>query len=248
MIQQMIFFIRSVSSRPIHRSTFFEEYFLEQNSNNNDSRFIYLIGNVKHAKHVKIWSKISRIVGMDRKFRHRPQQQHSRDEIWIDGPLSSSSEIWIDGPPIRSSRRKSPLKSSRSHSSKPSSFSPPLSSTILNDNSADTESIISSHCHLPVLPVFKDHSLLPFRSTLPRKNDSIETTNTTKLNEEMENLEKALERFVIPQDRSSTREDNLLKSNSSRRIDRLSSLMSHEEKNKRLSRILSPTRFDQLLM
>ena len=76
------------------------------------------------------------------------------------------------------SRKKSAPKhrstSHRQYTSKhPILPSPPfLSSTVLHQDNEqspsvnfDTESIISSHCHLPVLPVFKDHSLLPFRST-----------------------------------------------------------------------------------
>ena len=211
-------------SRPILPSTItslLNDYLFDPNVN----RFVYLIGTVKHEKQLKTWMKISRKLSLN-KCRHRNQE-----EIWIDGPLSHSSEIWIDGPPVIST------------------FSPCLSSTIVQDNQIETESVISSHCHLPVLPVFKDHSLLPFRSTLPRTKENCSQfdlrSSTTKLNEEMENLEKALERLVIP---SNLDDQQVNRRKSFNRIDQLSSLISHDEKNKRLSRILSPTRFDQLFM
>ena len=181
-----------------------------------------------------------------------------KEEIWIDGPLSSPQEIWIDGPPEFSSHSRA----------KPSILSPKpvlLSSNLSGkdsfSNNFDTESIISSHCHLPVLPVFKDHSLLPFRSNdpLPRtKLSSSEPTktidlklSTNQLNDDMELLEKTLETLLIPssivpianeRDSSSSNQPSL------HPIDQLSSLMSSDEKNKRLSRIVSPTRFEKIFM
>jgi hypothetical protein len=157
-------------------------------------------------------------------------------EIWIDGPLSSTPalmEIWIDGPPeFYSSSPKVPRRQvctkPRSHSHRQSSskskpsigpmkppLSPFLSSTVLDQPidepkpsvTFDTESIVSSHCHLPVLPVFKDHSLLPFRpiQTLPRQKLSTSAiskldlrSSTNQLNDDMERLEKTLEILLIP--------------------------------------------------
>ncbi|CAF5189023.1 unnamed protein product, partial [Rotaria sp. Silwood1] len=37
-----------------------------------------------------------------------------------------------------------------------------------------------SHCHLPVLPVFKDHSLLPFRSNQTTTTTSSSSSSNTK--------------------------------------------------------------------
>jgi len=198
----------------------------------------------------------------------------NNEEIWIDGPLSSPNpkrEIWIDGPPEFCShspkilsKKSLPKHRSTSHrhytSKHPILPSPPcLSSTILhhdNDQSSpsvncDTESIISSHCHLPVLPVFKDHSLLPFRSnqTLPRTKPSpIDLKlSTNKLNDDMELLEKTLETLLIPSPIVPIKNDNeSTMTKSLNRIDQLSSLMTNDEKTKRLSRIVSPTRFDKL--
>jgi hypothetical protein len=180
----------------------------------------------------------------------------NKEEIWIDGPLSSSNgkkEIWIDGPSKKSHRRYKP--------SILSPKSPLLSSTISHKDSSsinfDTESIVSSHCHLPVLPVFKDHSLLPFRSnqTLPRTKPLInESTkldlrlSANKLNDDLELLEKTLENLLIPTPIvpiTNENESNI--SQSLNRIDQLSSLMTNDEKSKRLSRIVSPTRFEKLL-
>ncbi|CAF4251696.1 unnamed protein product, partial [Rotaria sp. Silwood2] len=205
---------------------------------------------------------------------------HNNKEIWIDGPLSSTnskSEIWIDGPleiyspSIKFHRKKSKSKSrSNTHcqhtpKAKTSIISskPPLpsfqSSTILqkdNDKSLstinfDNESIVSSHCHLPVLPVFKDHTLLPFRTnqmleiTKPLKIDL--KLSTSKLNDDMEMLEKTLETLltpspIVPIDNNK----QSLMCQSLNRINQLSSFMSNDEKTKRLSRIVSPTRFDQV--
>jgi len=200
----------------------------------------------------------------------------NNEEIWIDGPLSSTNpkkEIWIDGPPefCSHSSKILPVKhrsnSYRPHKPKPkTSFLSPkhplLSSTILpqqttNSSSPnfDTESIISSHCHLPVLPVFKDHSLIPFRSnqTLPRTKPLItESTkldlrlSTNKLNDDMEMLEKTLETLLTPSPIVPIKTDDTNLTQSLNRIDQLSSSMSNDEKTKRLSRIVSPTRFDKL--
>jgi hypothetical protein len=203
---------------------------------------------------------------------------HNNEEIWIDGPLSSSNskkEIWIDGPsqfcshsPKILPKKTAPKHRSTSHrqytSKHPILPSPPfLSSTILHQDNEqtpsvnfDTESIISSHCHLPVLPVFKDHSLLPFRSTqtLPRTKPLInEPTkidlklSANKLNDDMEMLEKTLETLLIPSPIVPIQNDKeSIMTKSLNRIDHLSSLMSNDEKTKRLSRIVSPTRFDKL--
>ncbi|CAF1689134.1 unnamed protein product, partial [Adineta ricciae] len=127
----------------------------------------------------------------------------------------------------------------------------------------DTESVVSSHCHLPVLPVFKDHSLLPFRShqTLPRTKPLIAPTesskldlrlSTNKLNDDMEALEKTLETLLIPSTSDPTgnkkdHHDSASITQSLNRIDQLSSSMSTNEKTKRLSRIVSPTRFEKIL-
>ena len=125
-----------------------------------------------------------------------------RDEIWVDGPLADrSSKVKLRAKPMP------PLASSSPH---------------CLDDAMETESVVSSHCHLPVLPVFKDHSLLPFRSNQTRP------LSPNQVNDDMEFLEKTLETLLVPT--SSTL------------------IMSPDEKNKRLSRIVSPTRFDQLLM
>ena len=106
---------------------------------------------------------------------------------------------------------------------------PLASSPQFLDDPMETESVVSSHCHLPVLPVFKDHSLMPFRSnqTLPKNNNRTRPLSPNQVDDDMEFLEKTLETLLVPTS---------------------SPIMSHEEKNKRLSRIVSPTRFDQLLM
>ncbi|CAF0829659.1 unnamed protein product [Rotaria sordida] len=201
---------------------------------------------------------------------------HNNEEIWIDGPLSSinskKTEIWIDGPfeyhsPInkyhrKKSKSKIHSKSIRQHTSKSKNsilLSKPsfLSSTIIekdNDESSsitnfDNESIISSHCHLPVLPVFKDHTLIPFRSNelfdikKSLKNDFKSSTN--KLNDDMEILEKTLETLLIPSSINNDKQQSII-SQSLNHIDQLSSYMSNDEKTKRLSRIISPTRFNQV--
>lgn len=181
-----------------------------------------------------------------------------QDEIWIDGPYSSPQEIWIDGPrQFHSHTKPSPSRA------KPSILSPKstilAASTLLTkdsssmNNNFDTESMISSHCHVPVLPVFKDHSLLPFRSneTLPRTKSSINDStkidlklSTNQLNDDMELLEKTLETLLIPSPIVPIVNEN----QSVHRIDQLSSLMSTDEKSKRLSRIVSPTRFEKILL
>ena len=190
----------------------------------------------------------------------------NKEEIWIDGPLSShqsKKEIWIDGPPEFCSQTNRP-RSSSYRQVKPSILSPkhPFSSstTAQKESSStnfDTESIISSHCHLPVLPVFKDHSLLPFRpnQTLPQPKPLLTETpkldlrlSTNKLNDDMELLEKTLETLLIPSPIVpvvNEKDSNI--SQSLTRIDQLSSMMTNDEKSKRLSRIVSPTRFEKIL-
>ncbi|CAM4765474.1 unnamed protein product [Rotaria magnacalcarata] len=210
----------------------------------------------------------------------------NNEEIWIDGPLSTKnpkSEIWIDGPiefysPTSKLRHKKSKLKPRSNSHRHSKskakapilspkhqLAPPvLCSTILqqeNDEPAsanfDSESVISSHCHLPVLPVFKDHTLLPFRSnqlvqiTKPLK---IESSNidlrlsVNKLNDDMEMLEKTLETLLIPSPIVPNQNDRQsLRSQSLNRIDQLSSSICNDDITKRLSRIVSPTRFDKIL-
>ncbi len=180
------------------------------------------------------------------------RRNRTHEEIWIDGPLSSpkpKKEIWIDGPP----EFCSPSTKPRPHLS---SILSPKHSILSKESSStnfDTESIVSSHCHLPVLPVFKDHSLLPFRSnqTLPRTKPLInESTkldlklSTNKLNDDMELLEKTLETLLVPSPIVPIENER----QSSNRIDQLSSLMTNDEKTKRLSRIVSPTRFEKILM
>lgn len=230
--------------------------------------FVYLFGNIKNEKQLKYWLKIQRLlrtkrtsVKMSRDRYDSSPTTRNQEEIWIDGPLSSpkskTKEIWIDGPQkiLSYSPKKSLSKHrSSSHKSKPSVFSPThpffSSTTTHRDTSSsnfDTESIISSHCHVPALPVFQDHSLLPFRSnqTLPR-NPSTKIDlrlSTNKLNDDMEMLEKTLENLLIPSPITPNDQTNL--SQSMNRIDRLSSLMNNDEKTKRLSRIVSPTRFEK---
>ena len=178
----------------------------------------------------------------------------SKEEIWVDGPLSKN-EIWIDGP--RSSKIRF-QKSTPKHRSKPmyTKAKLPLHSSPCNfdDSTFDTESVVSSHCHLPVLPVFKDHSLLPFRAnqaTLPRtKPPIIESPkvnfklSTNKLNDDLEMLEKTLETLLVP---SPIVPNQPEMTKSLNRMEQLSSSMTNDEKNKRLSRIVSPTRFDKIL-
>lgn len=186
-----------------------------------------------------------------------------QDEIWIDGPYSSRQEIWIDGP-----REFYPQSQQSPSRAKPSILSPKstiISSTLIpkdpssnNNTNFDTESMISSHCHLPVLPVFKDHSLLPFRSNeiLPRAKPSINDStkidlklSTNQLNDDMELLEKTLETLLVPSPIVPIANEKDPDINQSvHRIDQLSSLMSSDEKSKRLSRIVSPTRFEKILL
>ncbi|CAF4336723.1 unnamed protein product [Rotaria sp. Silwood2] len=202
------------------------------------------------------------------------------EEIWVDGPLSSSShnkkEIWIDGPhefPPQSPKI-SHLKSTPKHRLKsiytkvkhPTVLSPihtlsPYShhdiDESLSSNAFETESIISSHCHLPVLPVFKDHSLLPFRPNQTSSNmkpiisESSKINlklSTNQLNDDLEMLEKTLETLLVPLPIVPNKiEHETIMSQSLNRMDALSSTMSNDEKNKRLSRIVSPTRFDKIL-
>jgi hypothetical protein len=109
-----------------------------------------------------------------------------------------------------------------------------------------------------VLPVFKDHLLLPFRSnqTLPRTKPLTTESpkidfklSTNKLNDDMEMLEKTLETLLIPSPIVPIQNDKeSIMTKSLNRIDQLSSLMSDDEKSKRLSRIVSPTRFQKLFM
>lgn len=194
-------------------------------------------------------------------------------EIWIDGP----PEFYSSSPKVL---RRQVCTKPRSHShrqpsskGKPSTerspilpmktlLSPFLSSTVLDQSieeskptaAFDTESIVSSHCHLPVLPVFKDHSLLPFRplQTLPRPKKLFTSkldlrSSTNQLNDDMERLEKTLETLLVPSPIAAQPiSDQSMMTKSLNRIDQLSSLMSNDEKSKRLSRIVSPTRFDRL--
>ena len=63
----------------------------------------------------------------------------------------------------------------------------------------------------------------------------------------MEMLEKTLETLLIPSPIVPIQNDKeSIMTKSLNRIDQLSSLMSNDEKTKRLSRIVSPTRFDKL--
>lgn len=154
-----------------------------------------------------------------------------QEEIWVDGPLSDQpKKMWNDRTPKMKTRSK-PMHTKPKHPLPP----PIASSSQFLDDPMETESVVSSHCHLPVLPVFKDHSLLPFRSnqTLP-KNNKTRPLSPNQVDDDMEFLEKTLETLLVP--------------SSSSQIERFSPIMSHDEKNKRLSRIVSPTRFDQLLM
>jgi hypothetical protein len=179
----------------------------------------------------------------------------TKEEIWVDGPLSKN-EIWIDGPRSTKIRLQ---KSTPKHRSKPMHTKPKLplrySPSNLDESTFDTESVVSSHCHLPVLPVFKDHSLLPFRSnnqqTLSRPKPLIAEPakvnlklSTNKLNDDLEMLEKTLETLLVP---SPIVPNNPDMTKSLNRMEQLSSSMSNDEKNKRLSRIVSPTRFDKIL-
>ena len=170
------------------------------------------------------------------------------EEIWVDGPLSIGNEIWIDGPPRSPKMRYHTPK----HRAK-AKMSPLLFPSYTPRDRDETESIASSHCHLPVLPVFKDHSLLPFRShqTLPKAKPIVSDSpksdlqlSTNQLNDDLEMLEKTLETLLVP---SPIVPDGTM-TKSLHRIDQLSSLMSNDEKNKRLSRIVSPTRFEKLLV
>lgn len=210
--------------------------------------------------------------------------KRNSEEIWIDGPLSSTNpkaEIWIDGPykysaltpklHFKNSTVKHRSNSQRTYTttcktpilSQTNSTPPFLSSTILSQENNDTlstnfdnESVVSSHCHVPVLPVFKDHTLLPFRSNQivqMTKSNKVETSkldfqlSTNKLNDDLEMLEKTLETLLIPSPIVPIKNDKQsIISKSLNRIDQLSSLMSNDEKNKRLSRIVSPTRFDKM--
>ena len=205
---------------------------------------------------------------------------HPNNEIWIDGPLSSSSEqnkeIWIDiptkfssfSPKIRHSKLtpKHHSKPMHTKSKIPSIFStkhtltpnPPLNiDESVSSTAFETESVVSSHCHLPVLPVFKDHSLLPFRSnqtTTKFKPTIFDSSNinlklsTNKLNDDLEILEKTLETLLVPSPAVSKKmDDDSNMTKSLNRMNQISSTMSNDEKNKRLSRIVSPTRFDRIL-
>ena len=168
-------------------------------------------------------------------------------------------------------RPSSVLKSRARRNIAPSSCTPNRARLILlasppdmmdeSCNAFETESIVSSHCHLPVLPVFKDHSLLPFRpnqlvpKAKPAPVVAVEPPpinlklSTNQLNDDLELLEKTLETLLVPSPIVPTSHDNeSVMTQSLNRIEQLSSLMSNDEKSKRLSRIVSPTRFDKLLM
>ncbi|UJR09080.1 hypothetical protein I4U23_013327 [Adineta vaga] len=254
-------------------TSIFHEYVI-----NIEEHFLYILATITNDKQLKSYSKIHRLLKL-----RRNQSKMSRDstsietvinrpheEIWVDGPLSAShhkKEIWIDGPRqfVPCSPKISSNRSTPKHRSKPmhikaklSSYSPYDQEDHISSNNFDTESVVSSHCHLPVLPVFKDHSLLPFRSSqLPTKPKPLMITDssklnlklsTNKLNDDLEMLEKTLETLLVPSpivphspDCQSTMSKSL------NRIDHLSSLMSTDEKTKRLSRIVSPTRFDKIL-
>jgi hypothetical protein len=250
---------------------------------NIDEHFLYILATVNNDKQLKYWTKIQRLLKTKRNRLKvnilklfqiiflcsqmssiETMINHPNEEIWVDGPLSSSNpkiEIWIDGP--RSSKIRT-QKSTPKHRSRPmhTKAKLPLSYSHhpQDESNFDTESIVSSHCHLPVLPVFKDHSLLPFRSnhqqTLlskpkpsicesPKQNFKL---STNKLNDDLEMLEKTLETLLVPSPIVPNKNDKeSIMSKSLNRIEQLSSLMSNDEKNKRLSRIVSPTRFDKIL-
>ena len=196
------------------------------------------------------------------------------------------TEIWIDGPPEfcapspKLPRQKSTTKhrssSHRQYSSKtkldsnrssllppkyPLSPFPSVNALHLHKDPSctfDTESVVSSHCHVPVLPVFKDHSLLAFRPcpasshdkppVVPQSSKLDLRVSTNKLNDDMELLEQTLERLLIPSPIVPDDTDRLsIMTKSLERVDQLSLLMSNDEKSKRLSRIVSPTRFDRLI-
>ncbi|CAF3316641.1 unnamed protein product [Rotaria sp. Silwood2] len=255
---------------------------------NIDEHFLYILATVKNDKQLKYWTKIQRLFKTKRNRLKMSYDSSSietvinrpNEEIWVDGPLSSSShnkkEIWIDGPhefPPQSPKI-SHLKSTPKHRLKsiytkvkhPTVLSPihtlsPYShhdiDESLSSNAFETESIISSHCHLPVLPVFKDHTLLPFRPNQTSSNmkpiisESSKINlklSTNQLNDDLEMLEKTLETLLVPLPIVPNKiEHETIMSQSLNRMDALSSTMSNDEKNKRLSRIVSPTRFDKIL-
>ncbi|CAF1068218.1 unnamed protein product [Adineta steineri] len=250
---------------------------------NIGEHFLYILTTITNDKHLKYWSKIQRLLKTKRSRLRMSRDSASietvinrpNEEIWVDGPLSSSinkTEIWIDGPRkfCPRSPKFSPKKSTLKHRSTPmhtkaklSTIIPPYSQHDIDEttssNTFDTESIVSSHCHLPVLPVFKDHSLLAFRSnhtlTKPKPiiTDPVKLNlklSTNKLNDDLEMLEKTLETLLVPTPIvPNIKTDNeTIMSKSLNRIDQLSSLMSNDEKSKRLSRIVSPTRFEKLLL
>ncbi|CAM2703761.1 unnamed protein product [Rotaria socialis] len=257
--------------------------------NNIDEHFLYIFATVNNDKQLKYWSKIQRLFRTKRNRIKMSRDSASIEtvinrpngEIWVDGPLSSSShknEIWIDGPRdfCPRSPKISHLKLTPKHRPKVMLTKPKHPPTVLsprhtlslyahNDiidetelsNAFETESIVSSHCHLPVLPVFKDHSLLPFRPpptpsiTKPVLLESVKMNlklSTDRLNDDLEMLEKTLETLLVPSPIVPNKiENEPLMSQSLNRMDQLSSTMSNDEKNKRLSRIVSPTRFDRIL-
>ncbi|CAF1162762.1 unnamed protein product [Rotaria sordida] len=259
---------------------------------NIDEHFLYILATIKSDKQLKYWTKIQRLFKTKRNRLKMSRDSssidtvinHPNEEIWVDGPLSSSSnhknEIWIDGPREFSPRspKISHLRSTPKHRSKlmctkakyPTILSPKHTLSLyahndidesISSNTFETESIISSHCHLPVLPVFKDHLLLPFRSNQTSSSSSnIKPINinesskinlklsTNQLNNDLEILEKTLETLLIPSSINSNEiERESIMSKSLNRMDQLSLTMSNDEKNKRLSRIVSPTRFDKIL-
>lgn len=223
----------------------------QQYVSNLHERYFYIFTVVQHEKDCKFLTQFQRLV---RTRRARSMSAgEKQEEIWVDGPLSQN-EIWIDGP--RTSKIRS-QKSTPKHRPRPMHTKAKLSFRTtpchLDESTFDTESIVSSHCHLPVLPVFKDHSLLPFRAhqqTLPRPkvpDPSPAKVNlklsTDQLNDDLELLEKTLETLLVPSPIVPT---DLDMSQSYHRMEELSSRMSHDEKNKRLSRIVSPTRFEKI--
>ncbi|CAF0918183.1 unnamed protein product, partial [Adineta ricciae] len=251
-------------------TSIFHEYVI-----NIEEHFLYILATITNDKQLKSYSKIQRLLKLRRTRSKMSRESTSvetvlnrpHEEIWVDGPLSSShpkNEIWIDGP-RQFSPRSPKISSHRStprHRSKPMHTKAKLVSYSPHDHedskNFDTESVVSSHCHLPVLPVFKDHTLLPFRSNqLLTKTKPVTTVDspklnlklsTNKLNDDLEMLEKTLETLLVPSPIVPNATDNQsTMSKSLNRIDHLSSLMSNDEKTKRLSRIVSPTRFDKIL-
>lgn len=264
----LLFLFLYNSKRNSHEQTLYSlTSILNEYVINTDEHFLYILATINNDKQLKTWTKIQRLLKNKRTRINQMSSiesiiNNSKEEIWVDGPLSSSNtknEIWIDGP------HSTKIRSTPKHRSKPmhtkSKCPLPYSPKHLDETNFDTESIVSSHCHLPVLPVFKDHSLLPFRSNqiktkpiIPPESPKINLKlSTNQLNDDLEMLEKTLETLLVPSPIVPNQLDNnnnttqTIMSQSLNRIEQLSSLMSHDEKNKRLSRIVSPTRFEKIL-